>query len=317
MECTCAVVLNWRGLADTLACLAALWAMTPPPQRIMVVDNGSADGSVQALRAALAGQASARLIALPHNMGFAAGCNAAITAALAEDVVRLFLFINNDAILRQDALAAFAADAARRPDIGIFGATVVAAKRPDLLQAAGGCRYHPTLTIHRPAHAGLPVSAVPQLPEPRLDYIFGACMLVRREVFDRVGLFDPGYFLYCEELDLCRRARLAGYGLGWTRQAVAVHVGGGSSERGDGPTRARAAFVQYHETASALRCVWRGYRWAFPAAVAFRFWGKLAVLAWRGELHLAGALWAAYRDFFTGQDPVPGGFRPGGRTLGR
>jgi len=317
MDFTCAVVLNWRGAADTLACLASLWVMTPPPQRVIVVDNGSDDGSVQTLTAALAAQASARLVALPRNLGFAAGCNAAVAAALAEDDVRFFLFVNNDATLHRNALAAFAADAAMRPDIGLFGATVVDARRPELLQAAGGCRYHPALTMHRPAHAGRPASAAARLPEPRLDYIFGACLLVRREVFDRVGLFDPGYFLYCEELDLCRRATRAGYGLGWTRQAVAIHAGGGSLGRGGGTARQQAAFVQYHETASALRCVWRGYRWAFPAAALFRFWGKLAVLAHRGELHLAGALWAAYRDFFTGQGPVPGGSRPCGRTLGR
>lgn len=317
MDFTCAVVLNWRGLADTLACLEALWAMRPPPQRVVVVDNGSGDGSAQALATRLAGRPSARLIALPQNVGFAAGCNVAVRAALAEDAVDYFLFCNNDAVLRPDALAAFLADAAARPGIGIFGATVLDAARPDRLQAAGGCRYYPALTIHRPAHAGQARDAVPDLPEPRLDYVYGACMLVRRAVFDRVGLFDPGYFFYCEELDLCRRAVRSGQGLGWTREAVAVHVGGASLKRGNGPARERAALAQYHETASALRCVWRCYRAAFPAALAFRFWGKLAILAARGELHLAGALVAAYRDFFIGQGPVPGGFRPSGRSWDR
>lgn len=317
MDFTCAVVLNWRGVGDTLACVTALLAMRPPPRRVVVVDNGSGDGSARVLEAALAGQAAVRLLALPRNVGFAAGCNAAVTAALAEDDVRFFLFCNSDALLRPDALAAFAADAGSRPGVGVFGATVLDAARPGRLQAAGGCRYHPALTIHRPAHAGQPLAAVPGLPEPRLDYIYGACMLVRREVFDRVGLFDPGYFLFCEELDLCRRATRAGFGLGWTREAVAVHAGGASLARGDGPARERAAFVQYHETASALRCVRRHFPAALPVAVVFRWCGKLAVLARRRELHLAGALWAAYRDFFTGQGPVPDGFRPHGRSSGR
>ena len=280
-------------------------------------DNGSDDGSAQALAAALDGTVGLRLLALPQNLGFAAGCNAAVAAALAEGGVRFFLFCNPDAVMHPEALAAFAADAARRPDIGLFGATVVDAARPDRLQAAGGCRYYPALTVHRPAHAGRRLAVVADLPEPQLDYISGACLFVRREVFDRVGFFDPGYFLFCEELDLCRRARQAGFGLGWTRQAVCVHVGGASLARVAGPARERAAFAQYHETASALRFVWRRHRAVFPAAAAFRLCGKLAVLAWRRELHLAGALVAAYRDFVTGQGPVPGDSRPPGLFWGR
>ncbi|OLN24526.1 glycosyl transferase family 2 [Desulfovibrio sp. DV] len=227
------------------------------------------------------------------------------------------MFCNPDAVMHPEALAAFAADADKRPDVGLFGATVVEAARPDRLQAAGGSRYYPALTVHRPAHAGRRLAAVSDLPEPQLDYISGACLFVRREVFDRVGLFDPGYFLFCEELDLCRRAGRAGFGLGWTRQAVCVHVGGSSLARVAGPARERAAFAQYHETASALRFVWRHHRAVFAVAAAFRLCGKLAVLARRRELHLAGALAAAYRDFVTGQGPVPGGSRPPGRFWGR
>lgn len=297
MSSTCAVVLNWRGSQDTLACLDSLRAMTVPPDRLIVCDNGSDDGSVARLADYAARRADVTVLCLPENRGFAAGNNAALAMALADGNERFFLLINNDATADPDCLAAFLGDAAKKPRVGIFGATVTQADRPGILQAAGGCRYHPATTIHRPAHAGKPLDAVPRLPEPRLDYVYGACLFVRREVLTRIGLFDPRYFLYCEELDLCRRARLAGFGLGWCRSAVVRHAGGRSLAAAARTPRGQARFANYHETLSALRYTRRWHPALLPVAAAFRFCGKLAVLAVRRQGHLVWPLVTAYRDF--------------------
>ena len=304
---TCAVVVAWRSPDETVACVDALLAMTRVPDRVIVCENGSGGDVATQLADRLPRHPAVRLLVLPRNSGFAAGCNAALRASLAEGGARRYLLLNSDATPFPDALAAFCAHAAACPGIGIFGATLVHADRPDVIQAAGGCRYHAATTIHRPAHAGAPLADAPRLAEPRLDYVSGACLFVRREVFARIELFDPGYFLYAEELDLCLRARRSGFALGWTRGAVVRHVGGGSLARVAATAQARTAFANYYETASLLRLTWRHYRPLFPVAAAFRFWGKLAALAWRREPHLVPPLLAACRDFICGRGPaLPG-----------
>lgn len=321
MSSTCAVVLNWRGCKDTLACLDSLRAMTVPPDRLIVCDNGSDDGSAARLADYAATRPDVTVLCLPENQGFAAGNNAALATALAEGDERFFLLINNDATADSDCLAALLRDAASRQGVGIFGATVTHADRPDILQAAGGCRYHPATTVHHPAHAGKNLEVVPRLPEPHLDYVYGACLFVRREVLTRIGLFDPRYFLYCEELDLCRRAGRAGFGLGWCRAAVVRHVGGRSLTAAASTPRGRARFANYHETLSALRYTRRWHPALLPVAAAFRFSGKLAVLAIRRQGYLVWPLFAAYRDFLfdhrpSGQAPVAGASPPRDRSWG-
>lgn len=302
---------------ETLACVASLLAMTVAVDRVLVCENGSGDDAAVRLAARLPRHPAVRLLVEPRNLGFAAGCNAALRAALAEGGFRHYLLVNSDATLRADCLRAFLDHAAASPGTGVFGATVVHADRPGVIQVAGGCRYHPATTIHRPAHAGAPLAAVPHLPEPRLDYVYGACMFVRREVFERVGLFDAGYFLFCEELDLCLRARQSGFGLGWTRDAVARHVGGASLSQAGATPSAREAFANYHETASLLRFTWRRHRRLFPMAATFRFCGKLAVLVWRRQPHLVAPLLAAYRDFICRRGPVAPGSSPCARISDR
>jgi len=221
---------------------------------------------------------------------------------MAQGAPDFFLLLNSDALVHPDALAAFLHCAAARPDVGIFGATILsgrAGNAPAVLECAGGCRYLHWATMTRPNLAGLGLEMALERKEPRIDYVHGACMFARREVFDTVGLFDERFFLFCEELDFCLRAKSLGFGLGWCREAQVVHAGGASLQAGFPDARERALVANYHENLGALMIAreWAGA--AFPLAVSWRFFGKLAVLAARRETYLAAALFAAFKRFFS------------------
>jgi hypothetical protein len=232
-----AVIVNYRTADLALECLASLAAQSGPrPLRAVVVDNGSGDGSAARIAAAVAQRGWVSWVEvrpLEQNGGFAAGCNAAIRTTLqAPDPPEHYLLVNPDARLEPGALEALAGHMNLHPTVGIAG---------PLLRGSGGedqrsARRFPSLAGE--LEAGLRLGLASRLlarwvvaPAPRAeahptDWVPGACMLVRREVFERVGLLDEAFFLYFEEVDLCRRARRAGFECWYVPSARAVHLVG-------------------------------------------------------------------------------------------
>lgn len=289
-----------QGPADARSALAARRPGQGPAGAIGVLAHRPADvrGEQTPAPSQDAGNSTRfALLELPENRGFAAAVNAAIRHARHAFRPEAYLIINSDAQADVDCLAAFTADAAARPGVGVFGATLLD-EAGERLQCAGGCRYLHFATMTLPALKGLTVAEALTRQEPRLDFIHGACMYVRETVFEAVGLFDERFFLYCEELDFCERAKRAGFSLGWTRRAVARHAGGASLRAGMPEARARKLTANYHENLGALTVAAQYAGAAYPLALAWRFLGKLAVLAARGEPYLTPALLAAFRDHF-------------------
>jgi GT2 family glycosyltransferase len=319
MSRVCAVVLNWNGADHTLACLASLLAGSRRPELIVVCDNASGDDSVARIEAfarerlgpdgvcILPGPHPAPrvplpalvVIANPANLGYAGGNNPGIRLALGSAGFDFVWILNNDVCVQPEALARLLGCAQARPEAGVFGATILKAGTTRL-ECAGGCRYNPLTTILAPALAGMPLDQALQTPaQPRLDYISGAAMLVRSAVFRQVGLLNEDYFLYNEELDLCRRATAAGFDLAWCREAVVSHAGGASLAAAGGP--GASPLATYHETRSTLLFTRRFHPRLLPYAAAFRLLAKLTVLALRGRLALMRPVLAAYRDVFLGK----------------
>lgn len=315
-DLVCAIILNWNGWPDTCACLSSLHGAVRRPDTIVVVDNGSEDDSLAHITAwaaryfsaplTLDGDAAAvqgpgdpppwLLIKNSRNRGYAGGNNPAISWALAQGCYDYLWILNNDTLVAADSLARLL-DCATTSPAGIFGATVVFAHQPHLVQCAGGCRYNPWTTIFTPALAGSSLATVLQTEEaPEIDYVYGAAMLVRGAVFRRCGLFCEEYFLFYEEMDFCQRARRAGYGLHWCRQAVVAHKVS-RSVIGDGG-RLQRTLANYHENLSTLIYSWRFHKFLFPFIICFRFFGKAAMVARRREWYLLVPLWRAYGDFF-------------------
>jgi GT2 family glycosyltransferase len=210
-----AIVVNHRTVAETLLAVGSLRASRRAPDLILIVDNGSGDGSAAALQGP--GQT---VVALEHNLGFAAGANAGIRVALARQARAVFL-LNSDARVHPECLGLLEA-ALAPPAVGIAGPTLLRWGAPDTIESQG-IVYAPLSgrMRHRGAGARLPRGATTR----SVDGIAGTAMLIKREVLDSVGLFDEDYFLYYEDLDLCWRARRAGFGSVCVDAARAWHRG--------------------------------------------------------------------------------------------
>ncbi|HJL16613.1 MAG TPA: glycosyltransferase family 2 protein [Sandaracinaceae bacterium LLY-WYZ-13_1] len=240
------VILNYRTPGLTLDCLDSLASQVEPDGALsgaearvetIVVDNASGDGSAETIEEGIEARGLggwARVLRSPVNGGFAAGNNLGIRAA--SDAADAFVLLNSDTLVRPGALAALLDAMERRPDAGLIGPRFVDGRgRPDV---SAFRQLRPATELLRGAHTGvltrlapglelpLPVADAPMEP----DWLGFACVLVRREVVERVGLLDEGYFMYFEDVDYCNRVRDAGWRILYWPDAEVVHLLGGSSE---------------------------------------------------------------------------------------
>jgi GT2 family glycosyltransferase len=210
------VILNTNGWEHTLACVASLDALHYPNYRVIVVDNGSEDGSPARIRDA---RPDVNLIEAGENRGFSAGNNIGVRHALAHGAEFVWL-LNNDTTVETDALTVLVAEASKDPQIGIVGSAVYFGRDSGRLQAWGGGTVGWSLSTGRFDDSPTPPESV--------DYIMGASMLIRREVFETVGLLDESYFIYFEDIDFCRRAMSRGWKLAVAPESVVHHYVGGT-----------------------------------------------------------------------------------------
>lgn len=225
------IVLNWNRRDDTLACLASMAGQSvgqtsaPIDHRLLLIDNGSTDGSVDAIRAAFP---DVELIALPENRGYAAGVNLGVRRALAAGADWTIL-LNNDTVAAPDLLARLLA-AAEDPAVGLLAPTVTYFDAPETVWPSAGRRRRLTL-------AASDTTANPPSPDPySVDWATGCCLLVRRAVWETVGLLDERFKVYYEDHDFCLRARAAGWRIlhvprAAIRHRVAQSTGTGSPEQ--------------------------------------------------------------------------------------
>jgi GT2 family glycosyltransferase len=196
--------------------------------QVIVVDNASRDNSAEVLRAQ---HPDAQLITNPTNLGFGRANNQALPHLRG----RYVLLLNTDAFVSSDTLQKTVSFMDAHPQCGVLGVRLVG--EDGALQPS--CRYFPTPWNVFLASTGL----ARYFPRTRLvddmswdhasvrecDWVPGCYYLVRREVIDRVGLFDPRYFLYCEEVDHCRAVRSAGWSVVYYPFTQVVHIGGESA----------------------------------------------------------------------------------------
>ena len=228
---TFAVVVNWNGGEDNLACLRSLVANGLAEERIVFVDNGSTDGSPERVRELHPG---VRLLRNEANLGFAGGCNLGIDEALEHGARAVFL-VNNDVLLRDPGtLRGLEAALEEEPGVGIVGPRVLYAGDPSLVWCAGGVL---TFRQNLSRMIGHREKDGPAFQRRRdVDYVPGCAMLVRREVFERVGRFHEDYFAYHEDLELCVRAAEAGFRVLLLGELAVLHdahasTGGGYNAR--------------------------------------------------------------------------------------
>jgi GT2 family glycosyltransferase len=283
------LIVNWNLRADTLDCLQSIFAAGADPGRVIVVDNGSQDGSAPAIREAFGSHV--RLIETGENLGLAGGIDAGLPAALDAGARWVFL-LNNDTIVDRDLFSRFGEAVEKYPDIAIWGPRIVYHAEPERVWFLAERRVAGTLL-------GRPVPETDKSPEAApaavpADFISGCAMLVRRDVFETIGDFDASLFLFAEEVDFCLRAGRAGFRLAAAPRAGVRHKVSLSTDRDRPGSR-------FHRIRNQAR-VYRRYAAVPGRAFYFLFTlARTALLALsdllRGERRLAGA---ALRGWWAG-----------------
>jgi len=262
-----AVIVNYRTPDDTRRAIEALRAARRPIDDLLVVDNGSGDGSLERLRAL---GPDVTVLASAVNLGFSGGSNLGIREALARGA-DLVLLVNSDATPDADCVARLEAALAAAPAAGIAAPVLAAREQPGRVQAAG-IRFSDTTGRMRLLAAGARVAPRPTAP---VDAVSGCVMLIRRAVLERVGLLDEDYFFSFEDVDFCLRARRAGFASLCVGDALALHDGSRSIGR---RAPARLYFASRNHLLVAAR--------AAPAGRLHRLGRAAAIVA----LNLAHAL---------------------------
>ncbi len=222
------VVVNFNSGAFLEAATFALLASLPPGSELIVVDNDSSDSSTAPLR----DHDGIIFVQLERNVGFGAAAN--IGAAKARN--ELIVFLNPDAFVPDGTLQRMADYLATHPESGLCGALLLDFQGRE---QAGSRRYDPTLlrSLGKAVRSIVPMRMFPTFdrhdePLPstpvQVDAISGACMMVRRQVHQDIDGFDQGFFLHFEDLDYCRRARDAGWDVGFVPDAPVFHYQGAS-----------------------------------------------------------------------------------------
>jgi GT2 family glycosyltransferase len=211
------IVLNWNGRDDTIACVESLAHVEYANFQVMVVDNGSTDGSVAALRARFP---ELEIVETGRNLGFAEGNNVGVRLALQRGADYAFL-LNNDTEVDPSLLRELVAAAERCPEGGIFAAKIFYHADPARLWYAGAVwndRKMGFEHLHEEGKLKADARGV-----AATDYACGCALLARSSMLREVGLLDSKFFLTYEETDLCFRARRAGFSCYYVPGAILWH----------------------------------------------------------------------------------------------
>lgn len=214
---SCIVVLNWNGAEDTLACLESLAVVRSPSCRVLIVDNGSTDGSVERIREAFW---DIELLLLPSNIGYAGGNNAGFRRVL-ELGAEFVIFLNNDTLVDAGFCVPLVETLQRNPSAGIAVPKIFYLNRPDTLWYAGGVVNLSTGLIR---HVGIRKKDAPQFDRPGVTgYATGCCFAMRCRDFEAVGGFDEGFRMYAEDVDLSLRIRSRGMTINYVPSSRVWH----------------------------------------------------------------------------------------------
>lgn len=237
------IVLNWNGLKDTCECVDSLLRTRYPDFGIIIVDNGSTDGSEEALRKKYPGLL---IVQTGRNLGFAAGMNAGLDKAL-ERGADYCVLVNNDAVIDEYCVAALVAAAQMKPSAGLLCAKVYFYDRPEVIWYAGAS-FNPLLGWGR--HRGYNEKDTGQYDKiENTRRPCGCVLMASRKFLEKAGLFDEEYFCYCEDLDWGERARKMGFGVFYVPGANAWHKV--SASTGGNST----ALPLYYTVRNTLKCV--------------------------------------------------------------
>jgi len=274
------IIVNFNAGELLRSCVDSL-LNCPLEIEIIVVDNASTDGSLEVLL----GYPSVQIIKNTTNLGFASACNCGLRAASAP----ILMFLNPDCSFEPGALVKLLSVLDSDKRVGMVTGVLT---NLDGTEQAGGRRAVPTPWRSFVSAFGLIrfANRWPRLfsdfhlhkqPLPdqpiEVEATSGACMLIRREAMQDVGEWDEGYFLHCEDLDLCMRFRQKGWKILFVPDAKVIHDQGACS-------RTRPIFVEWHKHKGMMRFYRKFFRHQYPGVL----WPLVAVGVWLHFVLLAG-----------------------------
>ena len=256
------VIVNYNAGEILLECIASAQQQA---EQVIVVDNASADNSIAALRNAFP---ATQIICNKRNLGFAKACNIGAQATNGNYI----LFLNPDCILEHNAVSVLVRAASSAPEVSMVGGLLT---DPDGTEQVGGRRAVPTPWRSFVRAFGLSTlgNRYPKLfadftlhkqPLPdhptEVEAISGACMLVRRDALESIGLLDEGYFMHCEDLDWCMRFRQKGRKILFVPDARMTHHKGHCS-------KSRPIFVEWNKHKGMMRFYRKFFRHQYPGVL--------------------------------------------------
>jgi hypothetical protein len=228
------IILNWNGKDDTIECLESLKNIFYSNYEIILVDNGSTDGSVKYFEEHYP---EIEIIENGDNLGFAEGNNVAIKYVI-DNGTDYVLLLNNDTIVGPDFLSELVSVAESDSEIGVVGPNVYYYSEISKIQSAGGKIYWnrgkaPHFTNK---------DDIKEISRVRdVDYIMGCALLAKSELVKKIGLLNKDYFAYWEETDWCVRSKKSGYRIVHVPKSKIWHKGGSTSKKSSG-------FYEYYMT---------------------------------------------------------------------
>lgn len=228
------IVLNWNGKDDTLECLRSLRSTNYDNYQIVLVDNGSEDDSVKAVRESFP---EVEIVETGKNLGFAGGNNVGMKYAAQKGADYVFL-INNDTTVDPNYLTELVAVGDSDANIGLIGSKIYYHSEPDTIWFAGG---KTNWLKNKGEHIGLNEKDHRQYEtQKEVDYLTGCSLLIKKEVIDKIGVLEEDYFLYYEDTDFSMRARNAGYKIVYAPKSIIYHKVSRSTKPGS------ANYIYYH-----------------------------------------------------------------------
>jgi len=292
MPSVSAIIVNYNAGVILNEAIKSLLC-SAPIAKVLVVDNGSTDHSMDEMERLADSQSRLINIYNKANLGFAKACNIAIAAAGENDYL---LFLNPDCLIDKEAIETLLTCMKSSPQAGMVGPLIL---NPDGTEQAGGRRAVPTPWRSFVRAFGLSrlIERYPRLfsdfllhqqPLPdcptEVEAISGACMLVRREALLDVGPLDEGYFMHCEDLDWCMRFRQRGWKIIFVPNAHVSHHKGTCS-------KAHPIFVEWHKHKGMMHFYRKFFHHQYPGVlfwiVGFGVWLRFgAVAAYHNTRHL-------------------------------
>jgi GT2 family glycosyltransferase len=268
------VMLNWNSYKFNAECIRSFQSSTLKPERIVVVDNGSTDGSIERLEAEF-DEELVHIVRNAKNEGFARGMNTGIRCALSLGAELVFS-VNNDTVVDPDCLRLLTKAIISEPCAGIAGPAILFHNSPERIWQAGGYFKKLRAGVTVPGKGRTIQELAPSVT--RVSFLTGCAVLIRREVFEKIGYLDTSYFFYSEDLDFDLRVLAGGFTLLFVPSAKVWH-------KIDEVAKDRTSpYVLYHLARSSIMVfrkrfkfpyAWYGIMMQMIVYTPFRFWQVL------------------------------------------